>query len=715
MKGKGTLSVLILTSVLLFTDTWAACGEIPIDNFEDGDISDWIVPYSPSKTNLTLTTNAASGSYAVNSSADSVDWGWNDFTKENLDLDLPQPVSYYNLSFWYYVPEGVQIGGEKGEWFIYIGYNGSLHTGAPYIGPTQEFKPNDTINEYGHWAQFSMAIDENFNNPTYRFDTYDRNYIKSVYFLPQPREDGVFQLFDDIKLIPKVPIYEDWVCTDWGACSDGIQTRSCVDRNNCGTVGNKPATARACISLSIVPDVSVDGNLLLIRSIVSSTNGVDWVRAEITLPNGTTVTRTMSRVSGTVLSGTYETLFESSSCGIHSVKVVADDGVDMDHITRNVDVSQTLEVTMETNKAIYQRTETIRITGTVSDASDITLTIQDTTHVENDTTSFAYNYTIPQIDPTGGWDIILHAVGRCNSTSVTKKIQVVEAQTFETYNIIFTSPAAGSPYQRGETVSTTVRVEENSQPVSGAEVFTYIGDERLNLSETISGTYHLDYQLSYSAPLGTLPISIRATKVDRGGAKTVEVYIQPATINLELSPINRVVVGAQTTVGVTAIYPDGSSASGLSLKLSVPDGTISMDEVSPGRYEASYIPSSAGVWNLEVSGSDANANIGSETETVQIYETSLLDILTQYWYLVVVAVLIACLASYPLIKRRMATSRYEGLRKQGLKIMEMQKELQESYFQAGEIDMETFKEKSAEYERRLTQIREEIEGLEPKG
>jgi hypothetical protein len=138
-----------------------------------------------------------------------------------------------------------------------------------------------------------------------------------------------------------------------------------------------------------------------------------------------------------------------------------------------------------------------------------------------------------------------------------------------------------------------------------------------------------------------------------------------------------------------------------------------MDEVSPGRYEASYIPSSAGVWNLEVSGSDVSANLGSEEETIQIQEISWLDILGQYWYILVALVVVGSLASYPLIKKRSATNRYEKLREDGLRIMKMQKELQESYFQAGEIDMETFKKKSAEYERRLTQIREEMEGLKP--
>jgi hypothetical protein len=40
---------------------------------------------------------------------------------------------------------------------------------------------------------------------------------------------------------------EQWECTAYGPCSDGKQTRTCTDRNNCGTTENKPAIERACV------------------------------------------------------------------------------------------------------------------------------------------------------------------------------------------------------------------------------------------------------------------------------------------------------------------------------------------------------------------------------------------------------------------------------------------------------------------------------------
>lgn len=42
------------------------------------------------------------------------------------------------------------------------------------------------------------------------------------------------------------PCQEDWVCGLWSECIDNIKNRSCVDRNNCATVKNKPIESDSC-------------------------------------------------------------------------------------------------------------------------------------------------------------------------------------------------------------------------------------------------------------------------------------------------------------------------------------------------------------------------------------------------------------------------------------------------------------------------------------
>lgn len=56
---------------------------------------------------------------------------------------------------------------------------------------------------------------------------------------------GVPKLF--IKKIEIIPCVEDWVCGDWGNCSNEIKTRICEDSNNCSTGISKPSESMPCV------------------------------------------------------------------------------------------------------------------------------------------------------------------------------------------------------------------------------------------------------------------------------------------------------------------------------------------------------------------------------------------------------------------------------------------------------------------------------------
>lgn len=44
---------------------------------------------------------------------------------------------------------------------------------------------------------------------------------------------------------------ESWTCTEWGTCSNNIQTRACTDSNNCGTTNNKPTLSQNCATTPV--------------------------------------------------------------------------------------------------------------------------------------------------------------------------------------------------------------------------------------------------------------------------------------------------------------------------------------------------------------------------------------------------------------------------------------------------------------------------------
>ena len=52
--------------------------------------------------------------------------------------------------------------------------------------------------------------------------------------------------FDNYDIIAYRDCNEDWICTEWSECVDGIQTRKCVDKYACGTFYSKPAESQEC-------------------------------------------------------------------------------------------------------------------------------------------------------------------------------------------------------------------------------------------------------------------------------------------------------------------------------------------------------------------------------------------------------------------------------------------------------------------------------------
>ncbi len=47
------------------------------------------------------------------------------------------------------------------------------------------------------------------------------------------------------------PCDESWSCGPWTSCLNGYYTRTCVDANNCGSVGNKPKSSEDCAMVPI--------------------------------------------------------------------------------------------------------------------------------------------------------------------------------------------------------------------------------------------------------------------------------------------------------------------------------------------------------------------------------------------------------------------------------------------------------------------------------
>lgn len=61
---------------------------------------------------------------------------------------------------------------------------------------------------------------------------------------------------------------EEWVCKDWSSCKDGLKTRTCNDKNNCGTDLYKPFESMPCVEgedqLNAKSELILNNDLLFI-------------------------------------------------------------------------------------------------------------------------------------------------------------------------------------------------------------------------------------------------------------------------------------------------------------------------------------------------------------------------------------------------------------------------------------------------------------------
>jgi hypothetical protein len=77
----------------------------------------------------------------------------------------------------------------------------------------------------------------------------------------------------EISFQVKAVCIENWVCSDWSACTNGVQTRTCTDQNSCGTTVKKPETSQTCVIASTTQtNAGGGGATIQINKTIAGTN-----------------------------------------------------------------------------------------------------------------------------------------------------------------------------------------------------------------------------------------------------------------------------------------------------------------------------------------------------------------------------------------------------------------------------------------------------------
>jgi hypothetical protein len=394
-----------------------------------------------------------------------------------------------------------------------------------------------------------------------------------------------------------------------------------------------------------------------------------------------------------------------------------------------VNVSTTVTITMTTDKTLYEKMQSIRISGTAKNPKNDLVGLGTATIsivsgswsqlVTAEITDGAYeaSYFITLADPEGTWTISVSAVdsyGNATSAPVSVDVAVIYPIILN-YVVTFSSPTSSQPCSRGLPVAVTVQVTENDTKISGANVvlITFRGDN-VPLAPGLSGVYSVAYTLPLDTPTGNLDMTVIAEKTVDGVLKTgmgsITVRIDPAELSLELiSPTKREFEEEETVeVRVQARYSDGSPVGEAIIVVNTPGGeNLPLIAMGGGIYSATYTirGGEVGTWDIQISAVDAYGN----SKSMDAASTVIVEpwIIKRYWPVVLAAILGLGVASAFVAQGSLRTRRLGIIKREKREIERLTKEAAFEYFKKGSIPRETYDNLTKEYATKLTNLDKE--------
>lgn len=123
-----------------------------------------------------------------------------------------------------------------------------------YVSPNkkQELNMSYSVNNGTTWSVPETILSLSGDNEMEYFQSFDiasdGNNISVLYSVKDTDRQGVYLIE---KQLPTGGCVENWTCTAWSACSEGLQNRVCTDSNNCGTTLAKPSEINICFAVDI--------------------------------------------------------------------------------------------------------------------------------------------------------------------------------------------------------------------------------------------------------------------------------------------------------------------------------------------------------------------------------------------------------------------------------------------------------------------------------
>ena len=495
-----------------------------------------------------------------------------------------------------------------------------------------------------------------------------------------------------------------------------------------------PKTISMIRSDSATITISVDFDQGVLETVYLSGEWIDDT------PSGVTVN--FEGYSGTPSFDSSVTISTSSSAeaGSYIYRITGEGSGLTRSVNLYVNILTDLTITAETDKTSYYKGQKIQISGIVKNENNdlvnkgtatITLSNQDWDYQFNTSISNGiYNteYYITFDKPAGNWTISVSAKdsrGHLTLTETELIVVVLIPDNYKHYSINVINPIPGQVYERGETITFTVSVTDNSIKIVGLKVIskTPTGEE-ITFSETSPGYYSANYKLDYDCYLGNWNLYIEGTKYEdeklKAGFNYIDFHVEPVRPILELiEPKSKSFeVGETILLKVRAIYPNGSPVEEGILSAYKPEGgTISFKKYGLSSYVANYTPSSESVgnWWIEIRGEDAYGNFGVLIgENIVINPTSISSYVLQYWWAAILSFFAFFYIGIYFAYGKFQEFRLLNLKQETIEFEKLKREKAIQYFTKGEISRQTYDHLFQEYESKITNLTKKIRLLERK-
>lgn len=473
-------------------------------------------------------------------------------------------------------------------------------------------------------------------------------------------------------------------------------------------------------------------NTTLSIELLSGTAGKVVLRGSWVGPAPEGLSATLSPASGTppFNSTLYFQTTSTAVEGVFTFRVVAEGGGEQKAVEITVEVRTRLEISLTTDNAVYEKGQTITVSGSVRDPLgrpvDGTAKLQYlylhedeeenwtvTRNIEVTNGEFRDNYRVSHGDPEGVWSVSVLVVDRAGNTgSAAASFEVLTPAATAYYTVKFTSPLAGDHIRRGESVLVAVEVTEGGDPVEGADVYLVApSGARVKLAEVGGGLYSVEFVPSWDEPIGQWSVSVESVKENKTGGAWLNVWLEPAKLSVELeSPKERrLEVGEEVTFEVRVVYPDGTPVEDAFVTVRTPTENLTLTLQGAGLYSGKYIvrEEDTGSWTLSVSASDLYGNSGTVQRVFSVEAPAVPSMLARYWW-AILASLVGVGGGIAVAWHKTGTARkLARLRRERREILRLMREAERRYYRDGSITRDTFDELMKGYEIRLAELEKE--------